>query len=109
MSSPADNASHSFARKGVLLLSVALVVALVVISILQRPSPPTPKSNGDLIAYVRQDFYKPKSDEIYLVHTDGTGPVNLTRNNADDYSPTWSPDGRRIAFISERTGGRKYS
>jgi TolB protein len=83
---------------------VALVVALVVISILQRPSSLTPKSNGDLIAHVRQDFYKPKSDEIYLVHTDGTSPVNLTRNNADDYSPAWSPDGRRIAFMSERTG-----
>jgi Tol biopolymer transport system component len=32
----------------------------------------------------------------------GTGQTNLTNNPALDALPTWSPDGTRIAFISDR-------
>src|SRR2546430_2609261 len=42
--------------------------------------------------------------EIYLMHADGTGLVNLTNNPAQDEWPAWSPDGSRIAFITTRDG-----
>jgi Tol biopolymer transport system component len=29
--------------------------------------------------------------------------MRLTRNNAEDTHPTWSPDGSQIAFASNRT------
>ena len=37
---------------------------------------------------------------VYRIRPDGTGRRPLTRSGG--YSPTWSPDGRRLAFIANR-------
>lgn len=42
--------------------------------------------------------------EIYVMNSDGTGLTNLTRNEASDYSPDWSPNGKQIVFVSDRGG-----
>ncbi len=39
---------------------------------------------------------------IWLVDADGGKPRRLTTSDAIDNSPRWSPDGSRIAFISDR-------
>jgi Tol biopolymer transport system component len=38
--------------------------------------------------------------ELYLVQPDGTGLTRLTDNDVVDTSPSWSPDGRQIAYRS---------
>jgi TolB protein len=43
------------------------------------------------------------SGEIYLVRRDGSDLQRLTHSEADDHSPAWSPDGRRIVFVSDRS------
>jgi dipeptidyl aminopeptidase/acylaminoacyl peptidase len=38
------------------------------------------------------------------MNVDGSRLRNLTRNRAMDYAPSWSPDGKRIVFASDRRG-----
>ena len=48
---------------------------------------------------------KDGNSEIYLIDS-GTGDIRkrLTNNWSIDSSPTWSPDGSRLGFVSDRSG-----
>ena len=40
--------------------------------------------------------------EIYVANADGSSPTRLTQSRADDGEPSWSGDGARIVFHSDR-------
>jgi len=49
-------------------------------------------------------YENPPRSDVHTIGADGSGERNLTRNSAHDTHAEWSPDGKRIAFISNRTG-----
>jgi dipeptidyl aminopeptidase/acylaminoacyl peptidase len=42
--------------------------------------------------------------QVWLAHADGSGSRQLTHETRSSSNPRWSPDGKRIAFLSERSG-----
>jgi TolB protein len=53
---------------------------------------------GERIVY--NDFCN-DNYEIYVMDKNGNNKKRLTYNSVDDFVPTWSPDGKKIAFISD--------
>ena len=58
-------------------------------------------SSADVIAFNSVDG---DDEDLFAVAPNGTGLRQLTDNAADDGPPTWSPDGTRVAFASDRDG-----
>jgi len=46
-------------------------------------------------------------NQIFLMDADGSNPIRLARTPWDNQTPVFSPDGKSIAFTSERTGDKE--
>jgi TolB protein len=98
---PAAPAGRSVPAARTILL-IAIVALLVVVSIVvsfavgsrQRLPPPFGPARSGLVAFDR-------GGDVYLIHPDGTGSRQLTSGPDVDSGAVWSPDGTRLAFLSE--------
>ena len=66
-------------------------------------SSPAFSPDGQMIAFSGRSPERQDAG-VFIVNLDGTGLRNLSNNPAIDTSPTWSPTGQQIAFISDRSG-----
>jgi len=48
-----------------------------------------------------------RSRAVWIMNTDGTGLRKMTAGEKLDGSPVWSPDGKTVAFVSNRSGSEQ--
>ena len=72
------------------------------ISTLALEGDPAFSLDGRMLAYTSGDDML--SHKIYVRNVAGGDAIKITNDGYDDVSPTWSPDGTRIAFIAVRAG-----
>lgn len=74
---------------------------------MQYVSSPSISVDGNKIAYLRNQFdimTDKKFTNIWIINTDGTGHVPITSGKNNHFSPKWSPDGKKIAYLSGDEG-----
>ena len=74
---------------------------------IQTGTDPQISPDGKRIVYVRR-FNDPMTDRRYanlwIINADGSDHRPLTTGNRNDVSPRWSPDGTRLAYLSDADG-----
>ena len=73
----------------------------------QVASDPQISPDGKGIVYVRQSAdvaSDHRVSNLWIVNFDGSEHRPLTTGSSSDSSPRWSPDGTRLAFVSDRDG-----
>lgn len=62
--------------------------------------------DGKKVAFTLDVFttMAPLGTTIYVINIDGTGLTQLTNAQGINHSPSWSPDGNLISFVSEDDG-----
>ena len=82
--------------------SLSALTTLVVVALLAIPVPAFASGPNDGRIVFTSD--RDVNDEIFIMSTNGSEQVNLTKHTADDRRPALSPDGSKVAFSSFRDG-----
>ena len=74
---------------------------------IQLAGDPQISPDGRQVVYVRaftDIMTDRRASNLWTIRFDGSDHRALTSGNFSDESPRWSPDGARIAFVSDRDG-----
>ena len=71
----------------------------------------TQSPDGKKIAFIR-GYFKEKEKALFVANADGSGEERLTTRRAPEFNamdnPSWSPDGKRIAFVVSGDDAQGY-
>ena len=89
-----------------LVVSLASILLLAACGGEAAPTPtptPTPAATGAL-GHIAFRAYVDGNADIYVINADGSNQTRLTDDQEFSTMPRWSPDGSKIAFVSNRLG-----
>ena len=84
-------------RKHNLTSSIFVTICILNVTLLTR--------GVDAHAQIAFTSTRDGNPEIYVMDANGNNQIRLTHHPVEDAVPSWSPDGRRIVFVSNRNGG----
>lgn len=76
----------------------------------RRVGVPALSPDGKWIAYDLSTIDLPgnrRRSAIYLIDSAGKNPKRITEGSAQDEGPVWSPDGKKLAYVSNQEGGAR--
>jgi TolB protein len=79
-------------------LTVAAALAVLSLGLLAMPAAATVTGTNGKIAFVSARNGFPADNDLYTMTSAGASQTRITSMNQDELSPSWSPDGARIAF-----------
>jgi len=62
--------------------------------------------DGRFVMYDAPDRANRRQRDIYLLSIDGAAETPLVEHPAQDTHPLWTPDGKKVLFVSDRSGTR---
>ncbi len=116
--------THAYARYGYVLIFLASLFAgtcvaddsasrlLQPIDVfqLEYAADPQISADGSQIVYTRTFFdvmKDRKRSNLWLINADGSGHRPITSGNTNESAPRWSPDGKRLLYVSNEDGSNQ--
>ncbi len=87
--------------KSINLFALTIIFAMLAL-VIPAATPAAAQGGGGRIAY---DRVVSGNYDIWSMNPDGSDRRNITNSAEDEWNPSWSPDGSRLAFVSDRAEG----
>jgi Tol biopolymer transport system component len=78
--------------------------ARVLKTLVRYPSYASLSPDGRFLVYDQPGQGDGRERDIFLLSVEGGQEIPLVRHPADDFAALWMPDGKRVLFVSDRTG-----
>jgi Tol biopolymer transport system component len=95
--------THHFKTITILAAALFAATALALIAATRPAEAAFPGSNG-AIAFVSLQGSTDNKFQVFRMNSDGFGQTRLTDEPGHNWDPTWSPDGKKIAFTNHVVG-----
>jgi Tol biopolymer transport system component len=95
------NTTHSWRKLFPMVLSIAFILSIL--TFMTQYAHPFVNAWASKAEYVSSSASDLPSD-VYVMNADGSSQTRLTNDRFSQWTPSWSPDGIKIAFNSNQSG-----